>query len=615
MVIISGSVVEVDPQQAVAPPAGRAQGLEQTRSAFNRRFYGLRATTDRTSPQTHTDVTPTSGPGPTSVTISGSVVENKGNSGRHWFEKMHIYPGGSILNPDYKEDFKIEFGNILAQLDRFYEIYNAARQDDATLTVIDNNVIPGVETPEVSVPETLTAGSSLLALASQVNTDGVTGLGNGVPYVLTVVRALKDGLPRFDSNIEFTWAPQGPVNLLLAGSRVAVILQEFESPLKEVMAFATNIIDVTDGHEQRVSIRKQPREEWRTRFRLNGNERQRLSALIFDWQHQNFGLPLWHERVKLSANTAALSTTFQITSGSLQDFRVDGLAMIFKDEFTFDVLEIQSITDTLLTSKAASQFAYDRNNFVIPMRAVRVTKTPSGSRYMGDLEDFVMLFENIDNDTGAPVAATTWNPTLFNGRVVLDECNVMVDQTMDEEFQRRIIVIDNESGTVSAGSPWDTNKRVTQKGFVAHGRVAIQNLKAMLRFLKGKQKSWYLPSGADELTPTAALTSASQVLDIHNIEYARFVRSRGAKKIIRVSFTDNPTIIRTITSAAAHPTDSEQERLTIDSGWPNSQALSTITRIEFLELVRFDADRFILTYPHMGLMSMVAPVKVVFDDD
>lgn len=589
--------------------------MEQTRSAFGRRFYGLQATTDRTSPPIHTDVTPTSGPAPSSTAIVGSVVENQGNSGRHWFEKMHIYPGGSILNPDYREDFKIEFGNILAQLDRFYETYNAARRDDAALTVIDNNVVPGVETPEVSVPETLTAGASLLALASQVNTDGTTGLGNGVPYVLTVVRALKDGLPRFDGNIEFTWAPQGPVDLLLSGSRVAVILQEFERPLIEVMAFATNILDVTDGHEQRIGIRKQPREEWRTKFRLDSTERQRLSALIFDWQHQNFGLPLWHERVKLSTSAAAVSTTFQITGGALQDFRVDGLAMIFKDEFTFDVLEIQSITDTLLTTKAASQFAYDQGNFVLPMRSVRVTKKPTGARYMGDLEDFLMVFESIDNDTGAPVAATTWNPTTFNSRVVLDECNVMVDQTMDEEFQRRIVVIDNESGIISAGSPWDTNKRVTQKGFVAHGRVAIQNLKAMLRFLKGKQKAWYLPTGADELTPTAALTSSSVILDIHNIEYARFVRSRGAKKIIRVSFTDNPTIIRTITSAAAHPTDSQQERLTIDSGWPNSQTLPTIKRIEFLELVRFDADRFTLTYPHMGLMSMVAPVKVVFDDD
>ena len=154
---------------------------------------------------------------------------------------------------------------------------------------------------------------------------------------------------------------------------------------------------------------------------------------------------------------------------------------------------------------------------------------------------------------------------------------------------------------------------------MAKDRASIANLKGMLRTLRGRQKSFYLPTGINDLTATASLSSGSQVMDIHNIDYSRFIRNREPKSIIRVSFTDRTPVIATITSSASHPTDAEQERLTVTvtggPGWPTTQALATITRVEFLELVRFDADRFTITYPRMGLASLVAPVRVVFDDD
>ena len=55
--------------------------------------------------------------------------------------------------------------------------------------------------------------------------------------------------------------------------------------------------------------------------------------------------------------------------------------------------------------------------------------------------------------------------------------------------------------------------------------------------------------------------------------------------------------------------------MTIDTGWDNSQALNTIVRIEFLELVRMDANKFTLNMPRIGLAHLTAPVRAVFDDD
>jgi hypothetical protein len=531
--------------------------------------------------------------------------------GMDWFEKIHIFPDDSTDNPNRRENHKIDFGNILAQIDDVYEIYNAHRATLSMLTTIDNNVTPGIELPSVSAPMNVTAQTSILDPSSTFNTGGVTGLGT---LVKTKVRALQDGLPTFDGTVDFFFSPGNLVQLLLTGSRITMTTAEFDAPVEETMAFLTDVIEVLDGGEQRLALRKQPREGWRVRYELSGTDRQRFQNILFDWQSNLFGLPLWHERLRLTAAVSVGATSFSTTGATDVDLRVGGLVGILKlDGLTFDVLEIATVSATTVTTTSGTANSYAVGDLLMPVRTTRIAKIPQGTRHPVNLEVFNVEYEAVDNDTGAPAASSTaWNPNTHNGRVLLDECNV-IDGPMQEDYERRIVVVDNSTGNVTQSSPWNRNKRVSQKGFVAHGRAQIKNLKALLRHLRGRQKAFYLPTFIEDLTIAADIGIGTATIDVSHISYTRHAKARDPKRIFRITFTDGTSLTRNIVSSVVQ--SATVERLTLNTTWPANRTVAEVERIQFYELVRFDTDSFTIRYPIVGSAFVEAPVRVVFDDD
>ena len=225
-----------------------------------------------------------------------------------------------------------------------------------------------------------------------------------------------------------------------------------------------------------------------------------------------------------------------------------------------------------------------------------------------------MTFEAIDNDTGAPTGSTTdWNSNTYDGKVLLDECNLMTGTTIRSEERRQVVVIDNSTGTVDQSSTWDKNKRATRKGFLMQNRLAFKNVKALLRALRGRQTSFWLPTKKNELIVTDSLGIGSALMDITNVGYVRYVQSREPKATFKITFTDGTSLVRVVQSAIDHPSDVTKERLTLDTTWPASRTVDEISKIEFYEQVRFDTDDFRFTMERPGNVRMFAPVTTVFD--
>ena len=600
--------VAMDP----APPVGRTIGLPSTRSAQGRQGPIVEVGGNKDEAATvFTVVTPNDGPDAVPSLMTSKAVESKINVGEDWFEKIHIYPGGDIENPTYDQTFKLEFGNILAQSDLPYRMHNAFRKNNATLTsIIKTAVSPGIETPEIIATDQMNALTEFLAPASTFNVDLITGLGT--PAFIDL-RVLQDGLSRFDGPVTFNWDLQATF-LNTSGSRVSIITSNYDFPYSETLEFLTDIIPSTSGTEQRISVRKQPRETFNCIFRLDGIERQRMQALIFDWHSEIFGLPLYHEGVQMSTSSLVGANQFQITGGDATEFRVGALGLVIIDAFTFDIVTISAITDTLLSITGTAVFAYPAGTRVVPVRTCRISKPVRTTiTKVGNLEEFSIAFESTDNDTGtSPGSTTAWNSATYNGKIFLDECNLQGNK-MATQLQRNIIVLDNATGKVSSQSSWGNDKRLSSRGFLAQSKQEIQDLKALLRAVRGRQVSFYMMTDTYDLTVADDLNISSTVLDIENIDYARFVRDREPMATFRITFTDDTTLTRTITGSADHPTDVTLERLTIDSGWAANRTVAEIKHIQFYELVRFNTDMFRISYDRVGRARMKAPVIVVFD--
>ena len=527
--------------------------------------------------------------------FEGEAHDDLTGGGADWFERVHALPRSEI-----------EFGNIISQEDEPYELYNAYRETTVELTSATINIAPGIELPDLTIPSSRGPESSWLDPSS---TDNSAGTGLGALSKLNL-RATAEGLPTFEGTVDFTFDSGDSVSLTASGSRIVLFPFEHEAPTIEILSFLTDVMESVSGREQRVSLRKNPRQRYQVRYLLDGTDRQRMQALLMEWMDKVFGFPVWQDVIKTTAATVVGATSFSVRGADDVDLRAGGIAVAFTDANTFDVLNISTVTATTITTTNEMVNAYPAGTEIVPLRSARVRRAVEGSRAPANLESFRMEFEAVDNDTGAPTASTAgWNS--YNGRVLLDDCNV-VSGDMGEQFQRRLYVVDNQTGVINVRSPWDRFKRSHQKTFVARSRSEILSLKRLLIELGGRRKSFYIPTFVNDLTAVADLTSGTATIDIDNIDYVRLVDSRRPKKIFRIEFTDGSSLVRTVNSAAS--VSSTVERLTLDSNWPANRTVSEIDRIMFYELVRFDTDEFRLEYPRIGLCTVTAPVRAVYDD-
>jgi hypothetical protein len=514
-----------------------------------------------------------------------------------WWEKVHILPRKEIA-----------FGNIITLKQDTYEVYSAYRNTSVTLNSIVNNALPGISLPDESPAEVVERQSSMLDSTSTDNTGPSFVLGT---LVKRDILALQDGLPVFDTTVDFNFSTGEMPQLFISGTRIILIPMDYESPMRETMAFLTDVIPGLSGTEQRLALRKQPRQLYEVLYKLTGNDRQRMQALLMDWTANLFGFPVQNELIYTTAAVSIGATSYPVSGADDVDFRVGGLAVIITDANTFDVITIASKTDTNITASDPSLNAYAAGSKIMPLRTAHILRQVSAAMSQKNLETFKIIFEVTDNDTGA-VTGSTGTYSTFNGKVLFDDCNVM-DGEMAEQYKRRIYRIDNKTGAVNVGSTWDRGKRSHQKGFVLRSRAEILEFRKLMHSLRGRQISFYIPTFNDDLTVKASLGVGTSTMDIERIEYERLIQSREPKITFKITFTDGTSLIREVQSATG--VDSSTERLTLDTTWPSTRAASEVSRVQFYELVRFDSDNVVIEYPRIGLATCQMPVLQVFDDN
>ena len=514
-----------------------------------------------------------------------------------WWEKVHILPRA-----------KIQFGIIITQQSEDYEIYSAFRTTDITLTSIVNNALPGVSLPDESPAELVPAQSSMLDAATTDNTGDAFVLGT---EVLRSVIAEELGLPQFDTTIEFNFSSGDAPQLFVSGIRIVLMPMEYEAPVKETLAFLTDIITALSGKEQRIALRKNPRQLFEVTYKLDTNDRQRMQALLMDWMGNAFGFPVQADVLYLTAAVSVGGTAYSVAGADDVDIRNGGLAVAITDANTFDVIQIGALTDTLITANDPSVNAYPVGTRIYPVRVATILKTVTGARSQNNLETFKIIFEVSDNDTGVLTASTAAYST-YNGRVLFDDCNVVTGD-MSEQFKMRVYRVDGETGRVARTTTWDRGKRGSQKGFVLRSRAEIMDFRRVMLAIEGRVKAFYIPTFIADLEVTANLTIGTDTVDIARIEYERHIQARIPKTVFKITFTDDTSLVRTVLSAAG--VDSDTERLTVDDTWPANRTVAEIVRIQFYELSRFDSDSVVINYPRIGLADSRMPVMQVFDDN
>jgi hypothetical protein len=502
--------------------------------------------------------------------LSGAVVED--GSGWLWWEAAHLIP--RLVQ---------DVGNLVTDQIIPCELYNADRDNFVTVSSITDNL--GVGFQVIGVP------------ATPFNIESQDGLQFSI-------KVLQSGSPQIDGDYTLHLSTGETYTIYVIGSRILLIPIRPESPLREHLQWETKIIEITDGDEQRIANRHVPREMLEMTVK---DSRKRMEMLLFDRQARLVGVPTWYEPSYLgSAGATAGDFTVTVNTTDYANFFVGGYAVVFKDEWTFDVLEIESMTATTITFTTDLANSYVEGVEVMPLMIGYMESTVPAVKAIVNDQTFRLKvhLRASDNDI-----ASTSGWSTYNSKVFLDDPNFTQSQ-IQEVFDTKIYVLDATSGDRNQSTQWDYSLRRSQKGFVVHSRADLWKLRQLLHAFKGRQVSFYIPTFSKDIEPNSTLVDSSSTLTMDNIGYTINARERGPKEVIRVVLKNGTKLIRTIQNSAE--VSAAVEQLTVDTAWPYDILTTDIERIEFITKVRLDADDIMLVhYNALGDAVCIAPIKEV----
>lgn len=518
--------------------------------------------------------TPVVPPLPTVTNFGGTTLF--WDAGTTWFEILHVFPRTLVL------------GNVLAPVEFTITVYNAFTEQSQDWLTFTNNVGDGIEfvgLPTLPVTFIPQSGTTFL------------------------IRFLPLGPPAIAGTFDLTFSVPLTVEISASGSRIVAFPFRPEAPVRESLEFLTEIFERKNGTEQRVSLRGFPRRSFAFRVaRTEGIERTRAEFLLFDWQAREFALPLWVEPAFLNAPASLGDFTVQVGSTDFASFAINGIAIVYTDETIFDILEIESLTANSITFKTALSRDYRVGTEVFPIRLAITEQVHSANRNPVGLAEYDITFRVTDNNPGPNFATATGWPLLL-GRVLLDDPNAITG-SLQEDFERRMIVLDNETGRIENRSPWDRHRRGNTKTFVVQTREQLWRIRRLLAFFRGRQVAFFMPTFWNELTVTDTLVNATAAMNIANVGYSRFVANRQPRDRIRITRTNGDVLIRQIVDSGT--LDAETETLTVDTNWPETITPEEIRFVDLIELVRIDSDTIQIEHGDAnGLATVTFPVRTV----
>lgn len=506
--------------------------------------------------------------------------------GEEFFDRVYVLPRS------------IDLGIVLATTNTTIDIFNAYRDESRQWTSYDDSAAG--------------AGVSLLSIPSLPTT---LARLNGATYSLEVTT---EGPPFVDAVIDFGFDGVPPIaSITLAFNRSVMFPYRPEAPIVEILEWVTKIRDA-DGFETRASLRDAPRATLRYEVLIDGHDRRSLENLVFDGQARAYGVPLWHKEAELSADITIGDLTITVLDTTYREFELDGLAVVWQDSETFETLQIDSFDGTTITFKSAFTSAFSAGALVMPVKAALLLDEVGQARWRVNLQADTFSFVVLDNDVSiADVSGyNSYTPTGGVARVLLDDYNFVSGAQVKEAWRRAIRVLDNDTGFPAIFTEQDVSREASQKGFVTKTRAELFKVRGLLHELKGRKKSFYLPSWFPDMEVVADITSADTAITIKDVDYTNLVAQRSPRNVIRLVQVDGTAGDPKLVTASSKPGAGEESISISPDTMGQTVAIADIDRVEYIKKTRFDTDRVEIRHlDSAGNALIQIPVVTVLEGD
>lgn len=475
----------------------------------------------------------------------------------NWFERIIVVPSS------------LDLGNVLSTLNQNLELINLFRDVSLNWTAFNNN-----------------AGAGITATNLPGLTHTILPLGN---FNLNI-EISTNGPPTIIGDLEFV-TDQGNILVPLTGSRIILFPFQPNENLEETLEFNTDVLTSADGGEQRMRLRRAPRQIMQFIIQDFGdNERDRLNAMMFDWQARVFGVPVWWEQRLLQTNMNVSDTVVQIDT-TFADFRVGSLIMLWDGFDSFETFSVDAITSNSLTLQSGVLTARTAGQTLIMPVRTAITGTDIGQRrsLTGPTATSIK-FTALDNIDLSDVSSF---PT-YESRVLIDKLNKS-DRTKTEGLNRKLEVLDDGISQIQQRSSWTKSKPKLDWRLKSDDQQEIWEIRQLLHFLGGRHTSFWLGTGRSDIVPIIDIVDLAGTIDMEFIDFGTFYQQVLPRKDFQIIRKDGTRSQHRIAGSSV-VTPNEIERLSFSPVVSPALPLVDIDRIEFLTLTRIESDKVKITH-------------------
>src|SRR5882724_3618456 len=150
------------------------------------------------------------------------------------------------------------------------------------------------------------------------------------------------------------WRDTSPARPAIMPPVLFPLEHNWREPYELELALSTDVLDARDGSEQRVQLRTIPRRTERLSLTAGHRAQGLLDGLLFAGQSEQWVLPYWPHVTALTAPVAAGSTVSLPCVTTDRDFAVGGLAVLWRDPFTAEVVTLTGLTSGNLTAQTVA---------------------------------------------------------------------------------------------------------------------------------------------------------------------------------------------------------------------------------------------------------------------
>lgn len=347
-------------------------------------------------------------------------------------------------------------------------------------------------------------------------------------------------------------------------------------PIVEDIAWVTNILESHSGKEQRIKIRKTPRQVYEYNIHLDNHQfASFLKSMILGNSWGTYMVPIWSD--------AVLGDSVDTSFGDYVD---GGKIAVWENEGNVSVSDYDG-----------GGIGGSSSSFIMPAKEAYCLQSMEYSANMDKTRVFKVIWDVVNE-----IVPPTQNlPTQYKSHDVLTEPFDIPDNKADYSISHKHSIIDYQTGKLSIIPKNDWARQSMQNvHFKIKGKAKITSMRRWLYKLSGRLVPFWLPNHQVDME---AVSSSGSSLTIKNIGYSGYLEDHPLFKHICAYTYSGGVLLREIMGCSGG--GGTEETLTLSS---SIGSIANIRYICFLGLYRSNSDRIEILTEDYDFASVAFPV-------